>query len=64
MKLALGKDLEKFTGAKASLVSPYSNSAVLQNVLWKGSTLEAGISSIDIYSVMVLEGPHLTQGPR
>ena len=55
LKLVLGKDFQNFAGRKPALLSPDTANSVIQNIQWKGSTLEATLPPIDNYSVIVLQ---------
>jgi len=54
LKLLLGKEFQKLVGHKPTLLSPDAANSTLQNVQWKGATLQATIPSVDSYSVIVL----------
>jgi len=54
LKLVLGKEFQKLVGHKATFLSPDAANSTLQNMQWKGSTLQATIPSVDGYSVVVL----------
>jgi hypothetical protein len=55
LKLALGKNFQKLAGRKSTLFSPDGAGALLQKVQWKGATLEATLSTVDSYSVLVVQ---------
>ena len=55
VRLVLGKPFEKLVNRKPTLLSPDAKNPVFQNVLWKGSTMEATLNSIDSYSIIVLQ---------
>jgi hypothetical protein len=55
LKLNVGKQFQTLVGRKPSLLSPDTKDAVLQNVQWKGPTLETTLPFVDSYSVVVLQ---------
>jgi hypothetical protein len=55
LKLALGKNFQKLAGRKPTLFSADGAGAVLQKVQWKGATLEVTLSTVDSYSVLVVQ---------
>ncbi len=54
-RLVLGKNFQRLSGHKPTLLSPDAIGATLQNVVWKGATLEATMPSIDSYSVVLVQ---------
>ena len=55
LKFRVGKQFQTLVGRKPSIFSPDTKSAAFEQVLWKDSTLEATLPSVDSYSVVVLQ---------
>ncbi|MGA3326718.1 MAG: hypothetical protein ABSF45_19810 [Terriglobia bacterium] len=54
LRLALGKDFQKLTGHKPTLISPDAKPPVIEKQE-KGSMLQIALPSLDVYSVLVLQ---------
>jgi hypothetical protein len=55
LRLVLGKDLERLVGRKPALLSPDVRHLAIEKQEWRGSTLEVTLSSLDVYSLVVLQ---------
>lgn len=55
LKLIVGKQFQTIVGRKPSIFSPDTKSAACLKAQWKGATLEMTLSTVDSYSVVVVQ---------